>query len=175
MRNVIQASRPYPASSSKSQLMRILYSLKYARRQERDSCRTKQLRCSRKRILSIFGTFSRNICHNLRIQLRESTMISSFMCLQCYRPSVDSSSLHQLSWNLRGMSSVELRLCLSSIMSSERSICSRLASRYPCMTPQAMVTWRKKILRTTSLSWCQLSPSSSNWLSHFTHSTSLHQ
>lgn len=86
-------------------------------------------------------------------------MISLCMYLVCCHPSADSSLQVLLFLSLKETNTAELKSCHSFIMWSEKSICSKQEYKFHCMTHLGTVTLKKKILKTTFLSWCLHFPS----------------
>jgi len=145
-------SRRSLVSSLKSQPMRALSTSRLDKRQEQDSCRTKQVRSSRRRILSTSGICLKSICRSLMMALSGSTTINSSSCRLVCRLSAASSLARAHSSSLSEMNLVASRSSPSSITSSGRSICSRPASKSRSTTPADMATLRRRIWRTTSSS-----------------------
>lgn len=145
MKSAIHLLKPFLDSSSKSRLTRAVYTLKFVKRPVQDSCKTKPVKCLKKKIWSISGIYLKSTYLSQMTELSVSTMISLYLFLLAFHLSAVNSSAQVLSWSLSAMNLVVSRLSPSSIMLSEKSTYSKHASKSLSMTRVATDISKKKI------------------------------
>lgn len=145
MKSAIHLLKPFLDSFSRSRQMRAVFTLRFVKRLAQDSCRTKPVKCLRKKIWSISGIYLKSTCLSQMMELSVSTMISLYSSLLAFHLSAVNSSAQALSWSLSVMNLVVSRLFPSSIMLSEKLTYSRLESRYLFMTLVGTDISKKKI------------------------------
>ena len=152
-------TKKYRNSSSRNRTQKTHFMWECDMKHASDFSKTKQPKCLIKMTYSSYGISSRIPFHFLKMGPSASTMTSSYMYPLCCLRNVGNSSPALLSWNLSVMSTVELKLCPSSITSCVKSISFKHGFRSLYMTAMAMATWRKKTWRTISSNSCRPSPS----------------
>lgn len=139
-RRVIHLSKQSLAFSSRSLLMRVVSTSRFARRLVHASSKIRPVKCLRRRIWSICGICSKSTSLNLMMALSALTTISSSSFHLVYHQSADNFSAQAHSSNLKETNLAALRLFHSSTMWLEKSICSKLAYKSRSMTQAVMDT-----------------------------------